>query len=401
MIAQEKRDKLAKTLPDNSLILIVGKSEQIRNGDVFYPFRQDSDFLLLTGLNIPDLILIGMKKNDQVEWILYSELITQREKIWGTSRLSHAELSVLSGIGEVREMKYSSRDIRGCTNTLDSVFIRSDLASREEKDFLRKFRLSEWKEKLQTLNPYLKDLRMHKTSEEIDYMRKAIDITHQAYTLLEKNIHPWMYEYEIEATIAGLYRSHQSTEAYPTIVWSGPNSCTLHYDRHTRRVEGGDHILIDFGAEYQWYAADVTRVFFTASPSSRQVDIYTSIKEVKEYAESLVRPWVKRLEYERQVRDRMDEELMKLKLIPTSSTPEEIQILSRKYYPHSTSHFLGLDVHDTGERDDVFQSSMVITCEPGIYIREEGIGMRLEDDLLITETGCDNLSKEIPLLDFL
>lgn len=397
MIAQEKRDKLIKSIPNSSLILLVGKSEQIRNGDVFYPFRQDSDFLLLTGQSIPDLILIGIKKDDEFEWRLYSEHITEREKIWGTSRLSHVDLSRLSGIGEVREMRHASRDIRESIGTLDHIFARSDLTYTEEKAFLQKFRLSEQKEKLQSLNPYLKNLRMYKTHEEIEYIKKAISITHLAYDLLVKNIEPWMYEYEIEAIIAGCYRSHHSTEAYPSIVWSGPNSCTLHYDWHTRKVEPWDHILIDFGAEYQGYAADVTRVFFTDEPSERQKQVYGSVIAVKKYAESLLYPWVSRLEYEKQVRERMNEALKKLWLIPTLSAPEEIEQISRKYYPHSTSHFLGLDVHDTGERDDIFESGMVITCEPGIYIPEEGIGIRLEDELLMTAWGCVNLSKNIPI----
>ncbi len=202
MIAQEKRDKLRKTLPDDSLIILVGKSEQIRNGDVFYPFRQDSDFLLLTGLDIPDIVLIGIKKNDEVEWRLYSESITEKEKIWGTSRISHESLRTLSGIGEVREMRYFSSDIREQFRGVDHIFLREKLSYREEKDILRKFRLSEHRKKIQFLNPYLKPLRMYKTAEEVEYIKKAVSITHQAYGLLVKNIRPGMYEYEIEALIA-------------------------------------------------------------------------------------------------------------------------------------------------------------------------------------------------------
>ena len=396
MIAQEKRDKLIESIPDNSVIILVGKREQLRNGDVFYPFRQDSDFLLLTWLNIPDLTLIGIKKDDSTQWRLYSENITEREKIWWTSRLSGSELSRISGIEEVRDPKYASRDIRESIIGSHHVFIRSDLAYRDEKDFLRKFRLQEQKEKLWSLTPYMKTLRMYKTDEEVEYIRKAIDITHKAYLLLWSHIHPWMYEYQIEAIIAWLYRSYQSTEAYPTIVWSGPNSCILHYDRHDRKIRSGDHILIDFGAEYKGYAADVTRVFFTDALSERQRAIYEGIKQVKSYAEWLIRPWLRRLEYEKNVRNRMDEVLVQLWLVSTSMSPISREELSRKYYPHSTSHFLGLDVHDTWERDDIFQAGMVITCEPGVYVREEGIGMRLEDDLLITDTGCENLSRGIP-----
>lgn len=202
MIAQEKRDKLRKTLPDNSLIILVGKSEQIRNGDVFYPFRQDSDFLLLTGLDIPDLVLVGIKKNNEVEWRLYSESITEKEKIWGTSRLPHETLALQSGIEEIREIRYFTRDIREQLGKVDHIFLREKLSYREEKDILRKFRLAQYHEKIHSLSPYVKPLRMYKTKEEVEYIKKAVSITHQAYDLLVKNIRPGMYEYEIEALIA-------------------------------------------------------------------------------------------------------------------------------------------------------------------------------------------------------
>lgn len=202
MIAQEKRDKLIKTLPNSSLIILVGKSEQIRNGDVFYPFRQDSDFLLLTGLDIPDIALVGIKKNNEVEWRLYSESITEKEKIWGTSRLPHETLAPQSGIEEIREIRYFTRDIREQLGKVDHIFLREKLSYREEKDILRKFRLSEYREKIQSLSPYLKPLRMYKTTEEVEYIKKAVSITHQAYDLLVTNIQPDIYEYEIEALIA-------------------------------------------------------------------------------------------------------------------------------------------------------------------------------------------------------
>ena len=397
MIAQDKRNLLTKSLSDDSMILIVGNKEVVRNGDVMYPFRQDSDFLLFTGLHIPDLILVGQKREWEMQWTLYSDSITPHENLWWTSRLSHRELAVLSGISDIREKKWFKKDIMDKIQSISSLYVWTDRISREEKALFQKLRLSKIQEKLVPLNPILDELRIIKTPEEIENIRQAIRVTCEAYNKIRANIKPKMYEYEIEAIVAGVYRSHHLTEAYPTIVASGSSACTLHYAHHTRQIEENDLVLVDFWAEYHGYAADITRVFSISGMSVRQKVVYEGVISVKKYAESLIRPGVKKSDYELQVRTKMNEELEKLGLIPLGLNWEEKLILSRKYYPHSTSHFLGLDVHDVGERDAILRAGMVITCEPGIYIPEEGIGIRLEDDILVTESGCENLSRDIPL----
>ncbi len=255
------------------------------------------------------------------------------------------------------------------------------------------------REDIYVVSPHelLKPLRMIKTEEEILYIWKAISITHMAYEKIRTLIKPKMSEFEIEALIAGTFRSQHTTEAYPTIVASGKNACTLHYTAHTSIIEDGDMVLIDFWAEYHGYASDITRVFPVWETSERQKEVYTSVIAVKDYAESLIRPGVKKSDYELMVREKMNEELQKLGLISEGISRETRETLSRQYFPHSVSHFLGLDVHDIWERDTLFEKWMVITCEPGIYIPLEGIGIRLEDDILITENGRENLSKNISL----
>ena len=402
MIAQKKRDMLGKSLPENSLIILVGKTEQIRNGDVYYPFRQDWDFLLLTGLDIPALVLLWIKKNGFVEWRIYSESITEKEKLWGTARLSHEELRWISGIDDIREMQYASSDIRSLLLGVDHIGIRDQLTYLDEKNFLRKFQLSQKRSSYIALSSYIRPLRMYKTEEEVENIEKAVSITHQAYDKKKKNIQPWMYEYEIEACIAWVYRANATVESYPTIVASGPNSCVMHYVRHDRKLEHGDHILIDFGAEYRGYSSDVTRVFFVGDPSARKKAIYMATKRVKDYAQSLISTQKSRKGHEGLVRIFLVEELRSLGLISWNISSDEAMVLSRKYLPYkSLNHHLGLDTHDVGSGDDMIAPWMVLTCEPGIYIPEEGIGMRLEDDLLITEDGYKNLSWKIPLLDFL
>ncbi len=371
---------------------MVGKSEILRNGDVFYPFRQDSDFLLLTWANLQDLRLIGMKKDGTIEWTLYSDEISDHEKLWWTSRLSHRELSILTGIEDIREMKSWKEDLRSYSAWSQKIYIRE----QDERNIFSGFQ--KYREKFTTLD--LSELRLIKLPEEIEKIRKAISITHEAHRVIRDFIRPWVYEYEIEAEIARVFRAHHATEAYPTIVASGVNACTLHYTRHNKKIEAGELVLVDFGAEFGGYAADITRVFSASSSwfSPRQKEVFDSVFVVKSFALSQIKPGVKKSDYEKTVREKMNEELVKLGLMKSNEKSREL--LSRRCYPHSTSHFLGLDVHDVGSREVVFREGMVITCEPGIYIPEEQIGIRLEDDILVTEGGCENLSSEIPLLNF-
>ncbi|MBP9779947.1 aminopeptidase P N-terminal domain-containing protein [Candidatus Gracilibacteria bacterium] len=362
-----------------------------RNGDVNYPFRQKSHMLLLTEVESPDCILTCMKTDGICHWKIFSDPLTPHEKLWGTERMTHEEISMISGIDA----------IHACDELMPYLELQMDrvhsLITPQSTDNPYLEILSSYSLPFLDMATFLDPLRMIKTEAEIINMRRAISVTEKAYHVILHNLHSGMYEYEIEALIASVFRSNHMTESYPTIVASGPNACTLHYTKLERQLEEGDCVLIDFGAEFHGYAADISRVLCIGKPSSRQIQVFESIKGVKEYAESLIRPGMNKGEYEFLVREKMNEVLVQLSLIPADATKEERERLSRKYYPHSTSHFLGLDVHDVGSRETIFEEGMVITCEPGIYIPEEGIGMRLEDDILITSDGCENLSKKIPI----
>ncbi len=370
-------------MEEDSLFFLRGNGEILRNGDVHYPFRQHSDMLLLTGVSSPDIALVGVKQWGNTIWTIYSDPISDHEKLWGSGRMDYKEIRNISWIDNIRPLEVLKKDIKKYTQEAKTIYIR------ESRGFP--------KEKILSPEILLKSLRMIKLSEEIEKICEAIRVTKIAHDYIRTIMKPWMYEYEVEAEIARIFRAHHMTEAYPSIVASSANACTLHYTRHDRRIEAWDLILVDAGAEYEGYAADITRVFPVWEISLRQKEVYDSVIVVKEYAESLIRPWVKKIEYEKMVRERMNLELEKLWLIPANTSRKELEVLSRKYYPHSTSHFLGLDVHDTWERDEVFEAGMVITCEPGIYISEEGIGIRLEDDILIMKNGWENLSTEIVL----
>lgn len=354
--------KFIQSIPKDLCIILHGNAEVIRNGDVFYPFRQSSDFLYLTGLSIPNLILTVF----QSQVILWREPISEKDILWWHNKLSDQDILNISGISDIR-----NRDLFDDYYSLHKNSIIDPVL----------------------LNQKIHSLRLIKTPEEIVKMQKAMYVTKIAFDHIAKILQPGMYEYEIEAEIAKIFRKHHMTEAYPSIVASWPNSCVLHYAHYSRMMNMGDMVLIDAGAEYMWYASDMTRTFVVWWEwSSRQQDIYNAVVRVKEFAESILSPGILLSDYENQVRQYMNTELMKLHIIQDNQTDGVISWLSRKYFPHRTSHFLGLDVHDVGPGDIVLQTGMVLTIEPGIYLKQESIGIRIEDDCLLTDNGCIRLS---------
>jgi Xaa-Pro aminopeptidase len=232
-------------------------------------------------------------------------------------------------------------------------------------------------------------------------MQKACDITEKAFRRVLANTKPGMMEYEVEADIIYEFiRNKAGGHAYSPIIASGPNACVLHYNNNSERLNDGDLLLMDFGAEYANYAADLSRTIpVNGRFSSRQRAVYNAVLRVKSAAEKMLVPGNKLMDYHKEVGKVMEGELLELGLISKEDIANQKADWPayKKYFMHGTSHHLGLDVHDLCERYSAFEVGMVFTCEPGIYIPEEGIGIRLEDDILITENGTFNLMRNIPI----
>jgi Xaa-Pro aminopeptidase len=245
-------------------------------------------------------------------------------------------------------------------------------------------------------------IRSIKDAIEIELMQKACKITEAGVRRLLKFIKPGVWEYEIEAELAHEFlRNRSKGFAYTPIVASGKNACVLHYIENNQQCKDGDIILLDVGAEYANYASDLTRCIpVNGRFTERQKEVYNSVLHVKTEAQKLLVPGTMMPEYHKQVGLLMEEQLVNLKLITLddikNQNPEWPAY--KKYFMHGTSHFLGLDTHDVGLWNEPIQAGMVFTCEPGIYIPEEGLGIRLEDDLVVQESGEPfNLMKDIPL----
>lgn len=343
-------------LPEDTLVILYGNSPIIRNGDVYYSFRQSSDFLYLTGISSPDLILTI--SNNEV--ILWRDPISEKDIIWGSDKWTDIRMIETSWIVYIRD----KNDFEIYKNQHSNQILAQEIVVSG-----------------------IHKLRLIKTPDEIEIIKKAIQITEKTYEYLLWNIQPGMYEYEIEAMIAYQFRRHRGIEAFPSIVASGSNACILHYTANNRKIETGDLVLIDFGVEIDGYGADISRTFVVGGiMNSRQQEIYNAVLQVKWFAENTLKPGITRKDWNVGVKEYMFAVCSKLWL-----DIEKYTALTNPYFPHSIGHFLGLDTHDVGDSDIPFAPGMILTIEPGIYIPQESIGIRVEDDYLITESGCEKL----------
>lgn len=382
-------------------IVITANGLVQKAADEAYPFYQDRSFFYLTGISEPGVILVMDKAK---EYLIVPPREVVIEQFDGV--VDFAELSRISGIQTVFYAKEGWKQLSA--RVKKSQHVATLGASPRYIDFLGMYTnpaRADLAQRLKEINPHLEllDLRTHlsrmrmvKQPVELEAIQAAIDVTITSLkeVLRPKQLSAYAFEYEIEADLSRSFRRRGTMgPAWPPIVASGKRTCTMHHMRNEAPLVSGELLVMDVGAMIDHYAADITRtVVLGGHPSRRQTQVYAAVKEVQEYALSLLKPGVKVREYERQVELFMGEKLRELGLIKTIER-EKV----RHYFPHATSHFLGLDVHDAGDYDHPLEPGVVLTVEPGIYIPEEALGVRIEDDVLITEEGGTRvLSKHLP-----
>lgn len=364
-----------------------------RTADTTHPFAQDSNFWYLTGIDEPDLTLVIGRDED---YIIVPEKSDIRAFFDGANDL--ATWSERSGV----ECFYGQRDgwnrLRaelqsktpctvGVLQPSASYDIRHGVfANPAKRRVTNKIKQLAKDVDLVDLRPALAELRTIKQPVEIECIEKAIGITKQVLesATTEAALGSMTHEYQLEAEItAGFRRLGASGHAYAPIVAVGRNAATLHYVRNNSLINQNEYIVIDVGAEVEHYAADITRTVMLGEPTDRQRSIYEAVVKAQQYAISLIRPGATFKENEQAVVEFIADKLKQLGLIELAADSSA----ARQYFPHATSHFLGLDVHDVGQYTEL-QPGMVITCEPGIYVPAESIGVRIEDDILVTPDGC-------------
>lgn len=388
------REKLIKSLP-GSLLVIPAHSILQKSSDTTYPFRQDSNFWYLTGINEPDmLLLIDTEKNESV--LLVSEENEYKKEWDGEYDKKHLkERSGIIAINERSDLPQLLSDARkrklkvGYLKPLDERVEPYGFYSNPARRILEEEIIENgvWKrEELIDIRGELAKLRQIKQPEEIAAIQEAIDITAKSLSEVKCRLGEFKTEKDIERAItAGFYDNGGDGHAYEPIVARGKNAATLHYTTNCDKIANSDLLLLDVGSQVNGYAADISRVWSISEPTKRQKEIYEAVIKLQDIAFSLLKPGVKIKEYQKLMEAHVKKAM---KQLGCSNTEDK--------YPHGFSHFLGLDVHDAGDYESPLQENMVLTVEPGIYLPDEGIGIRIEDNILITKTGVLNLSSHIP-----
>ncbi len=407
---EHDRKKLYPLLASHSLVILQSNDEMNRTADQLYPFRQNSDLYYLSGINQEKsvLVLAPDHPDKNMQEILFIRKTDNKLETWEGHKMTIEEAQTCSGINNVKHIDDFDSVLAGLMAYAKHVYLNIP----EHPKFIpelpcRNLRFAnELKSKYPAhdycrLAPVMKALRIIKSTDEIEMIRKACDITNEAFKRVIKFLKPGITEYEVEAEIIHEFISRGANgHAFQPIVASGINACILHYVNNNNPCRDGELLLLDFGADYGNYAADCSRTIPVSGHfTERQKTVYESVLNVFKFARSLIKPGSTINVVHDEVCRQFEKEHIKLGLYTQQDLDkQDIESpLYKKYYMHGTSHFVGLDVHDPGDKDAVFQPGMVLTCEPGIYIREEKLGIRIENDILITENGNLDLMENIPM----
>lgn len=405
----ENRKRFTEQMKPNSIAIFVSNDEMPRNGDQDFPFRQSSDFFWLTGIDQAKSILILYPDCVRKEFreILFTEETNEHIAIWYGHKYTKEEANKASGIERCEWLdQYNGALVdlmanceRVYLNTNENIRFGSEVPYRElrfAKELMAKYPVHEYERSA----PIMSKLRAIKSKIEVEQMQEACDITEKAFRRLLGFVKPGVMEYEVEAEIVHEFLRNRATgHSYPPIVASGASACVLHYIENNKECKDGDLMLLDFGAEYANYAGDLSRTIpVNGKFTPRQKDCYNAVLRTMKSAIDLLRPGTTIDEYHSKVCKMMEKEMIGLGLFTQEDVDKQDpnKPLFMKYYMHGTSHFMGLDVHDVGFKQQVLEPGMAFSCEPGIYILEEGIGIRIENDILVTDGDPIDLMKNIP-----
>lgn len=396
------RKRVVGEMAPNSVAILVSHDEYPRCGDTTHPFRQNSDLLYLCGIDQEETFLTMAPWHPNLDYreILFIKNPSPEKIVWFGHRLSREKASELSGIRTVMFTESFEGVLNDLMMNSEHVYLHIPEDPRIKPTFpTHEVRFAAQLKKdyplhdYRRLAPILYPLRAVKSSEELATLKQACQITRQAFERALTAIRPGRYEYEIEAELTyEMIRNGATTHSFAPIVASGPDTCILHYIKNDKQMQDGDLLLMDFGAEYANYAGDCSRtVPVNGVFTPRQRQVYEAVLTIYKETIPRFRPGMTIHKINDFVFKRMNEELIKLGLYTSEdlANQDPAAPLFKKYYMHNTSHFIGLDVHDVGQRDWVFQPCNVLSCEPGIYIAEEGIGVRIETDVVVADKPID------------
>ncbi|NLZ47503.1 MAG: aminopeptidase P family protein [Clostridiales bacterium] len=391
------RKKFYDRLSDDSICILFSGNPPKKSADEMYAFSVNRNFFYITGIDEKDLVVVLSKINGNIETIIFIHKADPVMEKWVGKTISEQEAKERSGIDKVsyKEDFHSYIHKTLISGNIKDIYLDLERSSYEEEKTVAEKLADELKEKypylfIKNAYPILSELRMIKSKDEIDEIRKAIAITGEGILNAMRNAKVGMREYEVEAYFDFVLKTNGVKDfAFKTIAASGKNATVLHYSDNNDLIGENEMILMDLGAAVNYYNADITRTFPVSGKfTDRQKQIYNIVLKAQQETIKAIAPGVPFKELNLVTRRVFLEELSKLGL---AHTDEELS----KYYYHNVSHHLGLDTHDVGSREVVLKPGMVLTVEPGLYIEEESIGIRIEDDVVVTENGCEVLSSSI------
>ena len=406
----QNRKRFVSKMQKNSIAIFVSNDEFPSNGDALHDFKQNTELYWLSGIEQEGSMIILFPDNPDPKFREVLVLVRPQElkEIWDGKRLRANEATTISGIKTIVWVDVLDGMLQQWVHLADAIYLDSNENDRKN-NLLRtnEYRFIDEMKARYPLHTFcraatiMKELRAVKTKEEVQVIQKAIDITEVAFRRLLQFIQPGVKEYEIEAEIYHSFLSQRATGvAYHSIIASGDNARTLHYTSNNNVCKDGELILMDFGAEYGGYCADLTRtVPVNGKFTKRQKEVYNACLHLHDYAKSILKPGISILNYTDKVGEEATKQFLKIGLLSKSDIKNEDadNRAYRKYLYHGISHHLGIDVHDLGTRTAPITAGMVFTVEPGIYIKEEKMGVRIENNFWITKTGNQDLMKNIPI----
>ena len=409
-IFTQNRKKFIAKMEKNAIAIFNSNDELPTNSDALYKFKQNSNLFWLTGIEQEDTMLVLFPDNPDKKFREVLVLVRPNElkEKWDGHRLRAAEGKAASGIETIVWLDSLDGLLQPWIHLADIIYLNTNENDRKANLVpVRDYRYAEQLKQRYPLHQYkrsaqiMKEVRGIKTALEVEVIQKAIDITNVTFRRLLQFIKPGVMEYEIEAEIFHSFLQQRATgPAYSSIIAGGDRARTLHYVSNNQECKDGELVLMDFGAEYGYYCADLTRtVPVNGKFTRRQKTVYNACLHLHDYAKSLLKPGITILDYTDKVGEEATKQFVKIGLLSQSAVKNEDpeNRAYRKYLYHGISHHLGIDVHDLGTRTAPIQAGMVFTVEPGIYIEEEQMGVRIENNIWITRNGNKDLMANIPI----
>ncbi len=389
------RNNLMERVQDNSIVLMFAGKAPKKSADENYPFTPNRNFYYLTGINEPDVVFLAVKNKEKVEETIFIKKADPVMERWVGKTISSEEAIEVSGVEDIKYVEDLQSYVHKLifTQGIDKIYLNIERDGFEHRNNYEE----EYADILKNKYPYIDilnifndiaELRMVKCDEEIEEIRKAGDITIKGVESLMKNAKAGMKEYELEAYFDFVLKQNGVKDyAFKTIAAAGKNATVLHYVTNDSEIKDGDLILFDLGAQLNYYNSDISRTFpVNGKFTERQKTIYNIVLKAHSDTIKAIKPGIPFPELNKVTRKSLGESLKAIGLI---NNDEELS----QYYFHGVSHHLGLDTHDVGSREAELKEGMILTVEPGLYIAEEGIGIRIEDDVVVTKDGCEIITK--------